>query len=112
MEEAAVEVPRRVAAFAHRHGLSDDAADELIEALLTAVAASVTVVDEAIYAAYEDEARARSERDLDDWPLVACALALDGGVWTHDSDLFGTGVATWTSHTLQAWLDRSPPPSS
>lgn len=108
MEEATVEIPRRVEGFARRNGLSDEAADGLVEALLTAIAANVTVVDEAIYAGYEDEARARSARDPDDWPLVACALALDGAVWTHDGDLFGTGVATWTSTTLQGWLDRRP----
>lgn len=108
MEEAAVEIPRRVEAFARRRHLSKAAADDLVDALLTAIAANVTVVDEAVYAAYEDEARARATRDPDDWPLVACALALDGAVWTHDRNLFGTGVATWTSGTLQGWLDRSP----
>ncbi len=107
MQEATVEIPRRVAAFAGKHGLGDDAVGELIGALLWAIAANVVVVDEAVYAGYEDEARARSDRDPDDWPLVACALALDGAVWTHDQDLFGTGVASWTTTTLQGWLDRN-----
>lgn len=110
LEEATVEIPRRVAAFARRHELTDAASTELVDALMAAIAENVVVVDEAVYAGYETEARARSVRDPDDWPLVACALALDGAVWTHDEDLFGTGVATWTSTTLQSWLDRSPPP--
>lgn len=107
MEEATIEIPRRVEGFARRHGLSGDTASELIDSLLTAITANVTVVDEAVYSGYEEEARERSARDPDDWPLVACALALDGAVWTHDSDLFGTGVATWTTTTLQGWLDRN-----
>ncbi|MFV0257663.1 MAG: PIN domain-containing protein [Acidimicrobiales bacterium] len=108
MEEARVEIPRRVSGFARRHGLSVHGAHGLTESLLRAIAANVVVIDEAIYAGYEVEARARSTRDPDDWPLVACALAIDGAVWTHDHDLFGTGVATWTSATLQGWLDRNP----
>lgn len=106
--ETQVELPRRVAAFADRHDLEDAVAGELLAALFEAIEANVAVVDEAVYAAYEDEARARSVRDLDDWPLVACALALDAAVWTHDGDLLGTGVPTWTTATLQSWLDRNP----
>ncbi len=106
--EAQVELPRRVAAFARRHKLSTDTRSELLDSLLQAIETNVAVVDEAVYAAYEDEARARAARDVDDWPLVACALALDAAVWTHDGDLLGTGVATWTTTTLQGWLDRYP----
>lgn len=106
--EAQVQLPRRVAAFARRHKLSDSSGAELIASLLEAIEADVAVVDEPVYAAYEDEARARSVRDVDDWPLVACALALDAAIWTHDGDLLGTGVPTWTTQTLQGWLDRNP----
>jgi len=107
-EEAKVELPRRVAAFARRHDLSDTSSGELLASLLEAIAANVAVIDEPVYAAYEAEARARSVRDPDDWPLVACALALDAAVWTHDGDLLGTGVPTWTTETVQGWLDRHP----
>ncbi len=79
-----------------------------METLFEAVDANAMVIDEAVYAAYEDEARARSVRDADDWPLVACALALDAAVWIHDGDLLGTGLPTWTTETLQGWLDRNP----
>lgn len=47
-------------------------------------------------------------RDPNDWPAVACALALTAGIWTNDNDFLGTGVATWTTETLQLWLDRHP----
>lgn len=107
-EEAKVELPRRVAAFARRCDLSDTSSGELLASLLEAIAANVAVIDEPVYAAYEAEARARSVRDTDDWPLVACALALDAAVWTHDRDLLGTGVPTWTTETLQGWLERHP----
>lgn len=107
-EEIHVELPRRLAAFARRHHLSDKSSAELLASLLEAIAAAVAVIDQPVYAAYETEARARSVRDPDDWPLVACALALDAGVWTHDGDLLGTGVPTWTTDTVQGWLDRHP----
>lgn len=107
-EEAKVELPRRIAAFARRHDLSDTTSGELLASLLEAIAANVAVIDEAVYAAYEAEARARSVRDTEDWPLIACALSLDAGVWAHDGDLLGTGVPTWTTQTVQGWLDRHP----
>jgi len=107
-DEVQVEVPRRVAAFAGRHGLSSETADALVQACLKAIDASVAVVDAPVYLALEDEARARSLRDPTDWPLVAGALLLDGGVWTNDNDLLGTGVPTWTTEALQLWLDRHP----
>ena len=107
-DEAQVELPRRVRAFARRHELTAEAGSILVPSLLEAITANVAIVDLAVYAAAEDEARARSLRDPDDWPLVACALVLDAAVWTHDGDLLGTGVATWTTATLQGWLDRNP----
>lgn len=105
--EALVELPRRIRAFVRRRGLGVEVGDELAALCITAVEANVGVLDEAIYAALEDEARARSLRDPADWPVVASALALGAGIWTNDNDFLGTGVATWTTETLQAWLDRS-----
>jgi predicted nucleic acid-binding protein len=106
--EVQAELPRRVAAFAKRRGIARESADALARLCLDAIEANVAVVDEAVYAALEDEARSRSKRDPQDWPLVACALALHGGVWTNDNDLLGTGIPTWTTESLQAWLDRNP----
>ena len=74
------------------------------------MARNAVIVATAVYSALEDEARARSQRDPDDWPVVACALALSAGVWTNDNDFLGTGVATWTTETLQLWLERTDPP--
>lgn len=106
--EFQVELPRRVTAFARRRHIPQQVADELIRDALESVDANVAAVDEPVYRAFEDEAGWRSTRDANDWPLVACALALDAGVWTNDKDLFGTGVATWVTETVEAWLDHNP----
>lgn len=105
--EAQVELPRRTAAFVRRRGLAPEVGEELARLCIDAVEANVVILDEAIYSALEDEARARSLRDPADWPVVATALALSAAIWTNDNDFLGTGVATWTTETLQAWLDRS-----
>jgi predicted nucleic acid-binding protein len=105
--EVQVELPRRIAAFSRRRGLARAVADGLTDAALAAIEANVVVLDAAIYAALENEARARSVRDAQDWPVVASALALSASIWTNDNDFLGTGVATWTTETLQHWLDRS-----
>jgi predicted nucleic acid-binding protein len=105
--EAQIVLPRRIAAFVRRHGLETEVGEGLSRLSLDAVEATVVVLDEAVDSALEDEARARSLRDPRDWPVVASALALSAAVWTNDNDFLGTGVATWTTETLQAWLDRS-----
>ena len=100
--ETRVELPRRVAAFLRGRGVDRSLGDELVSACFAAVEANVAILDEAIYAALEEEARARSLRDPRDWPAVASALALGAGIWTNDNDFLGTGIATWTTETLAA----------
>jgi predicted nucleic acid-binding protein len=106
--ETCVELPRRITAFVRRRGLDRSLGDDLVTASLAAVEANVAILDEAIYTALEDEARARSLRDPRDWPVVASALAVGAGIWTNDNDFLGTGVPTWTTETLQSWLQRQP----
>lgn len=106
--ELRVELPRRLASFARHRRLAAGVRDELLEACLAAVATNVVILDEAVYAAAEVEARARSLRDDTDWPVVACALVLSAHIWTNDNDFLGTGVATWTTDSLQLWLERHP----
>ena len=107
-DEVQHQLPRRVAAFASRRSIAREKADALVGLCLAAIEATVAVVDRPVYGALEDEARSRSLRDPDDWPLVACAIALAAGVWTGDNDLLGTGVPTWTTESVKVWLDRNP----
>jgi len=107
--EVQVELPRRINAVAGRRHIDPPAAQRLVRLCLESIDTNLAVVDHAVYGAAEDDARARSMRDPRHWPLVACALVLEAAIWTNDNDLLGTGVATWTTQTLQAWLDRPPP---
>lgn len=60
------------------------------------------------YAAFEEAARRRlTERDLEDWPVLATALALNCPIWTEDADFFGTGVATWTTDRVELFLESA-----
>jgi predicted nucleic acid-binding protein len=107
-EETSIELPRRIAAFARHRGIAAEAADNLARLCGLAIDANIAIVDAAVYAALEEEARSRALRDASDWPLVACAIALAAGIWTGDNDFLGTGVATWTTETLKVWLERNP----
>ncbi|ETW93854.1 MAG: hypothetical protein ETSY1_37425 [Candidatus Entotheonella factor] len=72
---------------------------------LNALHAIVQSVNESDYAAFEAEAKRRiSERDVDDWPLIAIAMALDCPIWTEDRDFFGTGIATWRTRNVEIYL--------
>jgi predicted nucleic acid-binding protein len=62
-------------------------------------------VDRDFYQAFEAEARQRlTQRDEDDWPVLASALGLAYAIWTEDSDFFGTGVAVWTTSRIEIFL--------
>jgi len=65
----------------------------------------VQPVDRSLYRDFEQLARERIEiRDPDDWPVVAVGLLLDLPIWTEDQDLFGSGVATWTTDRVELFL--------
>jgi predicted nucleic acid-binding protein len=73
--------------------------------VLERVGGLVESVDRTLYSDYEPLARQRVEtRDPDDWPVVAVALLLDLPIWTEDQDLFGSGVATWTTDRVEVYL--------
>ncbi len=56
-----------------------------------------------VYSEFESTAKKRI-RDIRDWPVLALALTLDCPVWTEDQDFFGSGVATWTTNTVEMYL--------
>ena len=61
-----------------------------------------------VYKHKEADAKNRiRERDLDDWPILALALALNCAVWTEDHDFFGTGVSTWNSRNIEIFLSST-----
>lgn len=68
----------------------------------------IQIIDTETYKSSESRARRQiSERDEDDWPILATALALDCPIWTEDSDFFGCGVATWTTSRLEVYLETA-----
>jgi len=107
VDETEAEIPRRAALVGSRRGLTGAEVADLVDKCFALLRSSTTLAREAIYAAAQDEARARCLRDPTDWPVVATALIVDGEIWTNDKDFLGVGVATWTTETLQGWLDRN-----
>ena len=100
-------LPRRVAGFCQYHGIPPAKQEEIVSVCFAAVLFNIEILSEAVYAAQEVEARARSLRDPEDWPAVAAALSLDCAIWTNDNDFLGTGLPTWTTDTLEGWLNRA-----
>lgn len=73
--------------------------------VLTGLEPIVQVVDLEAYVGMQQPALRRiAVRDADDWPVLACAMALDCPVWTEDSDFFGCGVATWTTDRIAMYF--------
>lgn len=65
----------------------------------------VQIVEAETYSPFETIARDRiGQRDEDDWPVLAAALALGCPIWTEDTDFFGCGVATWTTDRVELYL--------
>jgi predicted nucleic acid-binding protein len=108
LSEVRHELPRRVAAFVRHRGLDPDAGQTLVDSCLDAVTANLTTVPEVAYQPLHEEALWRCVRDPRDWPAVAVALSVNAAVWTEDGDFLGTGVATWSTRTLDTWLSRQP----
>jgi predicted nucleic acid-binding protein len=79
-------------------GLSRATAGEALRAMT----GLVLPVAHEFYAAQEHAARARlHERAQPDWPVLAAALAVDGGIWSHDRDFFGVGAPVWSTRNLR-----------
>ncbi len=71
-------------------------------AFLRALSEVVDLIGAEIYGSFEGHARERLEnRDPEDWPMLACALALGCPIWTEDTDFFGCGVPIWTSDRVE-----------
>lgn len=77
--------------------------------VLDALGEIVQEVSSDTYLAFEQPARQRlAGRDLEDWPVLALALALQSPIWTEDQDFFGTGIATWKTDRVELFLQEMP----
>lgn len=87
-----------------RKGLSAESIEQTIN-LLEKV---VRPIGSDIYEHKEQDAKNRiAQRDVNDWPIVALALAIESAIWTEDHDFFGTGLSTWNSRNIQIFLDEA-----
>jgi predicted nucleic acid-binding protein len=74
-------------------------------AVMESLSQIVQQVSSDTYSAFEQTAQERlMGRDLEDWPVLATALALRFPIWTEDSDFFGAGIATWTTDRVELFL--------
>ena len=74
-------------------------------AVLDALESIVWPLELGVYAGFKTQALQRiATRDANDWPVLACAMAIGCPVWTEDADFFGAGVATWTSDRVELYL--------
>lgn len=69
----------------------------------------VQPIDIAVFAHLEHEARDRLDTGgQSDWPVLAAALSLNADIWSRDIDLFGTGVAVWSTRNISHFPAASP----
>jgi predicted nucleic acid-binding protein len=88
-------------ALLEKRGVKSESAIAVLNALQT----FVWPLELDVYAGFKSQALQRiAMRDADDWPVLACAMAIGCPVWTEDADFFGTGVATWTSDRVGLYL--------
>jgi predicted nucleic acid-binding protein len=87
--------------LAPKRNLSEDVWRPVFASVLDAV----QIISNDLLIEVESKAKARiAARDINDWPAVAAALLLDCPVWTEDQDFLGSGVATWTTATVELYL--------
>lgn len=95
------EARRYVDELAARRGLEPG----IVAEALSTVLAIVQCIEDAWLEPVQIEALERiGTRDPADWPAVALAIVLECPIWTEDQDFFGSGVATWTTATVEIYL--------
>jgi len=100
-EAAYSEAEEHLTALVVEHG--GDPGKALV--LLRSLRALMELIGSEVYEEFEVEARKRlAKRDVEDWPILASALALGCPIWTEDTDFFGCGVATWTSDRVLMFM--------
>ena len=93
-----------LAQLAPTRGITED----VWRSSLAGVMAGVQLVGQDELVLVEEQALARiGHRDKNDWPAVAAAMLLDCPIWTEDADFFGSGVATWTTKTVEIYFKET-----
>jgi predicted nucleic acid-binding protein len=104
-EVAYSEAEGHLPALVIKHGGDPDKALKFLRSLC----GLVDLIESEVYSEFESTARERlGDRDPDDWPILAAALAIGCPIWTEDTDFFGCGVPTWTTSRVFMFL-REPP---
>ena len=85
--------------LAKKKGLDQQVCSETLLSLMRVV----QMVEDSVLESVRDEALARI-RDPDDWSALALGMQLECAIWTEDQDYFGTGIATWTTNTVEIYL--------
>lgn len=98
-EANAAEAAGYIDELASHRGLDPEICRDVFLSLMDVV----QMVDSALLEAAREEATQRI-RDPADWPALALALQLECAIWTEDRDFFGTGVATWTTASVELYL--------
>jgi predicted nucleic acid-binding protein len=90
--------------LAAKRGLDETTWRPVFDGVLSAI----QIITGEVLAEVETEAKARiGTRDVNDWSGVAAAMVLDCPIWTEDQDFLGSGVATWTTATVEIYLSRA-----
>ena len=98
---AYVDARKYLPALLEKRGVQSEFAMAVLDTLKT----MVWPLELGVYSGFKTQALQRiATRDADDWPVLACAMAIGCPVWTEDADFFGTGVATWTSDRVELYL--------
>lgn len=98
---AYVDARKYLPVLLEKRGVKSDSA----MAVLDALESMVCTLELGVYEGFKTQALQRiAMRDADDWPILACAMAMGCPVWTEDADFFGAGVATWTSDRVELYL--------
>ena len=79
-----------------RHGPAE------AEARMDTLLAIVEPIEPLLFEGAEAQARERLEpHGQPDWPVLATAVALGAGIWSHDKDFFGVGVPVWSNRNVR-----------
>ena len=98
--EVQYELQKRISIIVSRTNLTQELGQLQLEAALRLIDRKIMTFPLSFYQSFEEEARKRIPRDLNDWEAIALALALPAAIWTEDYDFFGCGCPTWTTQTL------------